>query len=354
MAEKASINTGIADARIIISTDTGMPVQKGMTNKEGACAFELAPGSYIVSAFADGYYGGKANVELNAGGPTKVVELVLAPNDPPPAYGMLSLYVTDGMFKDKGIGGASVKVFDSNGDLRGNGLTDDIGYFKPVLTVGAYKVIVSAFGFDPATVTVNVNETTPTYATVVLPAQPRQNLNLWVISNGTNEGVPGAEVLVLDANSTPRAQGATDNFGNFSPLLPPGTYKVIASAPEYYSTSLVVELPAVPRGEIHVTVVLYPIIYRPLNVYVEAAGRDSGLVGATVKVLNMDHTIQAQGLTDERGYFRPSMPVGFYKVTVTAPNYQGQTISVVVTEEDPSTDIAVVLQRIDNELGWQR
>lgn len=340
MAEGAGINPGIANALVIISDATGMPVAKDMTNENGTCIFSLTAGTYIVDASADGYYNNKAMVEINAGGPTRVLELVLQPNSPPaPAYRTLAVFVADGYVWGQAIAGAQVTVF-TPAQTWAQGLTDEMGYFKPVLLPGTYMLTVSAEGYIPARVPVEVGTTPITDITVILHARPPQLLTLFVVGSPEKLGISGASVGIFNSHGLLVTKGLTDDLGYYKPMLLPGVYKVIASAAKYWTTTIQVEV--TDTQENNATVVLQPVIYRPLQIFVVSGQWDMGIPRASVTVVNSDNIIQAQGWTDKWGYYKPVVPIGSYTVTVSASGYEPTTVPVEVTEV-PMTKLMVML-----------
>jgi hypothetical protein len=66
------------------------------------------------------------------------------------------------------------------------------------------------------------------------------------------------------------------------------------------------------------------------------------LVNANVTVLNADNIIQAQGWTDIGGYYKPSVPIGSYTVTVNVTGYDPAKVQVEVTQA-PMSKVTVRL-----------
>jgi hypothetical protein len=89
-------------------------------------------------------------------------------------------------------------------------------------------------------------------------------------------------------------------------------------------------------------IVLKHTVYRPLQVSVVRADWDIGVRGMNVTVYNQDHIIQAQGTTDKWGYYRPTVPVGFYTVVVNGRGFEPATMQVEVTEV-PMTEVTVLM-----------
>jgi hypothetical protein len=324
--------SGLSNARVMISDETGMPVMKALTNPDGYCLFELNPGTYIVDAIADGYYNAKARVELAAGGPTRVLVMSLYPINRPPAYRMLSVFVTDSPVKDIGIADASVQVFDAKGVIQAEGLTDVMGYFKARLLVGPYTVLVNAYGYHPMKMAVEVTMDPVTDVYMVLHPVNQQALNVFVANDTGRIGIPGADVTILDLNGTQRAKGFTDNMGFFKPLMVPGVYKLNVTAPKYQPAGVLVEVTG-EEGQV-VIVGLHPTVtYGLLQLYVTNGYKDVPIVGANVTVKDMSDAIQAQGPTDTQGFIKATLPSGTYKVSVTATGYEPTTVSVEVIEE---------------------
>lgn len=345
VAEMAGVHTGIARAAVIISNDTGLPVTKGMTNEYGAALFDLTPGTFIVDANAPGYYNAKAKVDVSAGGPTKAIEIMLQPETPAPTYHTLAVYVTDAPFGGTGIFGAKVKVYTPDGDLRAQGTTDELGMVKASLLPGIYTLAVTAQGYAPVMMPIEVGPDQILDVTVVLQAQarPPQMLTLFVVGATGRLGIPGADVNIYDREGLLRTKGVTDDIGYYKPQLLPGSYKLVVSAPDFQTGSI--EVDVTDTAENYAVIVLQPTIYRPLQVFVVSGNLDIGIRGAIVTVFNEDHTLLAQGTTDKWGYYRPTVPVGFYTVQVYARGYEPATVQVEVTPAE-LTELTVTLYPI--------
>jgi len=340
MAEGSGVNSGIANALVSISDETGRPVTKDLTDENGTCLFNLTAGTYIVDANADGYYNSKVIVEVNAGGPTRVLKIVLQQNNPAPTYRTLAVLVTDGVVWGKGIPGAQVVVYTPDGDIRAQGLTDALGYFKPVLLPGAYALAVSAEGYIPMRVPAEVGTDPTTDISVILRAQTPQLLTLFAVGAEGKLGLVGVSVGIYNSHGLLVTKGLTDDRGYFKPMLLPGFYNVIASAAKYQTTTMKVEV--TDTRDNSAVIVLQPVIYRPLQVLVVRGDQDMGIPKASVTVLNLDNIIQAQGWTDKEGYYQPTLPIGSYIVIVNGSGYDQAKVKVEVTQV-PMTKLMVML-----------
>jgi hypothetical protein len=346
VAEVAGVHTGIAHAAVIISNDTGLPVSKSMTNEYGAALFDLTPGTYLVDANAPGYYNAKAKVDVSAGGPTWAIEIVLQPETPAPTYRTLVVYVTDAPYGGTGILGAKVMVYTPDGDLRAQGTTDELGLLKASLLPGIYTLAVTAEGYVPAMMPIEVGADQILDVTVVLqarPARPPQMLTLFVVGATGRLGIPGADVTIFDREGQLRTKGLTDEIGYYKPMLLPGSYKLVVGAPDFQTGSI--EVDVTDTAENNAVIVLQPTIYRPLQVLALSGNLNIGIRGAMVSVFNEDHTLLAQGTTDKWGYYRPTVPVGFYTVQVYARGYEPATAQVEVTPAE-LTELTVTLYPI--------
>lgn len=339
VADNGGVDNGIANAVVVISNDTGMPVAKEMTNETGHCLVSLTAGTYIVDAIADGYYNKKELVEVNAGGPTRVLEMVLQPQPAPvPTYRTLAVFVAEGQFWGKGVAGAQVTVY-TPAHIWAQGLTDEMGYFKPSLLPGAYMLTVSAEGYIEARVPVEVGTGPATDFTVVLHPQPLQLLTVFAVGATGDLGIPGASVGIFN-NGALVTKGLTNDRGYYTPMLLPGLYKLIVSAPKYETATTVVEV--TDTRENNAVVVLQPTIYRTLQVLVKRGDQNMVITKASVTVLDAGQIIQAQGLTDRGGYYRPNLPIGSYTVIVNALGYDQTKLQVEVTQA-PMTKLMVWL-----------
>lgn len=111
--------------------------------------------------------------------------------------------------------------------------TDANGTFTTRLEPGTYELVVSAFGFEDATVS-DVVVADDSFTPVAVPLQnvPSGQVTGTVVFAGSGHGVPGATVSVLDV---PRNISATTGAdGRYTlPLVPAGTYSVEVSHPSF-------------------------------------------------------------------------------------------------------------------------
>jgi hypothetical protein len=139
---------------------------------------------------------------------------------------------------------ANVAVaFYLNGVLTSSATTDDAGVYSAVLAAGSYRIVA----FDPAGVYaatyLNGAESFDTATVFAFLAGDTKTINATLVRAGringrvadAQSGAPlaGVTVAAFNAGGTTRAFTTTDVAGNYSLVVPPGTYRVGA-----YDTNL--------------------------------------------------------------------------------------------------------------------
>ncbi|MEM1928982.1 MAG: carboxypeptidase regulatory-like domain-containing protein [Thermofilaceae archaeon] len=244
------------------------------TGSDGRVVFELAAGTYTVSAEARGYLPASRTVELRADA-SIVLELE-------PRQNRVTVYVYDADTKQP-LEGATV-VLDGNSAVTGR---DGKAVFQ--LYTGRYTLSVSRDGYEGVTRGVEVYEDVQLD---VLLRPLAYTLTVQVVDAETGAPIPGATVTV-DGRT-----GVTDAAGRVSFKLPSGRYVVSASAAGYAPASTIVDVradtsvtlplrsaapPPTPPPAVPPTVAPPPAV--PVWVYAAlavAAGVAAGAVAAAV------------------------------------------------------------------------
>ncbi|MEM0087640.1 MAG: carboxypeptidase regulatory-like domain-containing protein, partial [Thermofilum sp.] len=190
------------------------------TGSDGRVVFELAAGTYTVSAEARGYLTASQTVELKAD-----VSIVL---ELEPRQNRVTVYVYDADTKQP-LDAATV-VLDGNSAKTG---VDGRAVFT--LYTGSYTLSVSRDGYEGVTRGVEVYEDVQ----LDVPLRPlAYTLTVQVVDAETGAPIPGATVTV-DGRT-----GVTDAAGRVSFKLPSGRYVVSASATGYEPASTIVDVRA--------------------------------------------------------------------------------------------------------------
>lgn len=203
--------TGVVDPNTL--TQIGAPVTTGVDGKYTLTG--ITPGSVAVRAAAAGYTT-VASVALTvAAGQTVTQNLTLQ------ATGFVRGFVTDA-YTNKPVGSASLVLAADDGTLTPVSLAMD-GSFNIALPVGTYTALASAPAYLPTShtgVAVSTGLTSP----VTMGMAPA-GAGTGVIS-GTVSGAGGRTLVRVTSDGRLLAVVATDASGNFTLLVPAGSYAV--------------------------------------------------------------------------------------------------------------------------------
>jgi 5-hydroxyisourate hydrolase-like protein (transthyretin family) len=222
---------------------------RGFTKSDASGHYQLVlpPGTYRLAAFDDAkhylttFYSDAAN--FAAANPVAVLAAQTT---------AANIRLTEGA-KVSGVvsdarGGApianAVVAFYLNGVLASSATTDDAGVYSAVLATGSYRIVAfdpagtyaatylnGAESFDAATVfTLLAGDTKTINATLVRAGR----LNGHVADAQSGAPLAGVTVAAFNAGGSTRAFTTTDVAGNYTLVVPPGSYRVGA-----YDTNLV-------------------------------------------------------------------------------------------------------------------
>ena len=163
-------------------------------------------------------------------------------------------------------------------------------------------------------------------------------------------GIPQAVVAVYNLSGTRRAVTTTDGTGNYSIVLPPGQFKIVAyDNTKFYATEFYNNAPSFSTASL---VTINPrTTFGPANFTLPRAGRVSGFVvdrgsfapvpGLFISAYDEDGTIVgSQQMTTEQ--FDLALAPGTYRLVVSDPNHIfAPAFYGSATSFDESTPIAV-------------
>ena len=202
--------------------------------------------------------------------------------------------------------------------------TDSTGAYQLTVPAGSYSVTASASGYNSQTQA----------ATVVAGTGVKLNFSLspitvspgtidGVVYNGqTGVGIGGATVSLSPSGLTTSTNGSGNYiFGSVAP----GTYTITASASGFHSASASLSVTSGHNSVVNLK--LQPLATTGSLVGTVKGSNGKGLAGATV-------TLSPGGLstvTDSTGYYAfASLLPGTYTVTVSAPGYLTQSVTVTI------------------------
>ncbi|GAA4876753.1 hypothetical protein GCM10023310_65670 [Paenibacillus vulneris] len=306
--ETTGIPIPSATIEIRIMNSNGAVIATAFTDPSGNYLISsLAPGTYRAIASALNYQSDSATVVI---GPNQIATLNL---ELLPDPGGIQGQITD---SDTGaaIGGATVKVADSDALVTATAFTDHTGnYNVDGLAPGNYTVIATNTDYQTNTIGAIVFSNQTASAFLSLAPNPGS------ISGTLQPGLSGASVQLYDTNNVFIATRITDQNGRFLfDSLAPGLYTAVAAAADY----------AASRTGAHVssnenTDILIPMLPDPATltgIITDLSGNP--LSKAVVTVMDQNDTILATGLADANGaYMADSIPPGTHTVQVKAPDY---------------------------------
>lgn len=159
--------------------------------------------------------------------------------------GTLSGKICQASDRNTPVAGATITVFDAQGDEGGTLTANESGDYTVTLPVGDYRVTITAEGYLPFTAYATVTENSTTYMETFLMIEGEENMigiATGTIKNAlTGSGIEGVVLSVREGwNNTSGEIAATittDSGGTYSLELPLGNYTLSAEKEGYISTS---------------------------------------------------------------------------------------------------------------------
>ena len=305
----------------------GITVGSAITDNSGGYSITgMAPGSYIVHAYATNYQASSVGVIMLAG-QTRTANFSLEPNP-----GAITGTVT-GAVSELPISGASIQVIYEDTVIDST-LTDSFGdYTVTGLPPGSYTVTASKANYDTGVTGAIVSAGQTAAADFALEPNPG-TISGTVIGAISSLPISGA-LIEVSLGSTIIFSTLTDSSGDYSISgVSPGSYVVQARAANYQSGA---------KGAIvlagQTTTVDFALQPDPGTISGTVIGAVSGLPisGALVEVSVAGIPV-GSGITDSSGnYSIPGMAPGSYIVEASSPNYQTDTIGVIMTAGQTKT-----------------
>jgi hypothetical protein len=243
-----------------------------------------------------------------------------------------SAAVVSGTVREAGtnvpLAGKIVAAYDASGQLRGTATTDPTGLYVLNLDPGSYRILaydlsgIYATMFDANAESFETSplRTIPASGATISFALVRAGTVIGRV-RGNGNGLSGMVVDAYNLSGTRRGSTTTDANGDYSLVLPPGEYKLVAYDPlgfyghAFYegehsfeeATAVRVD-PGVPRGA-NFTL---EIAARAIGTVVDAA-TNVPLAAMLVYAYSSDGTLVGTTVTDSAGQFRFSLPGGNYR-----------------------------------------
>ncbi|WP_051314637.1 carboxypeptidase regulatory-like domain-containing protein [Alteribacter aurantiacus] len=309
----------ISGAQINVVNEFNVFVTSVFTNSSGEYMVPgLAPGQYSLTILATDYQSILRGAIVSSNGMT-VVDAALVGNP-----GWIVGTVTPA------VPNTVVQLFTSNNQFITNTIADPSGRYRfDNLAPGSYIVIAAAPGFAQGVAGATVRAGEETTVNLQLVANPGTIIGTLVDTNG-NPIVNGI-VQVVDGAETIFGVVATDQNGNYTvPLLPPGNYFVIASAPNF-ATQIIGAV--VEAGEVET--VNFTLLSNPgsINGQVRNAVTLEPIAFAevVVRVFSATGAFVTSVVASEFGnYTVAGLAPGEYTVTATAPGFGASSAGVIV------------------------
>ncbi|WP_394176431.1 carboxypeptidase regulatory-like domain-containing protein [Guptibacillus hwajinpoensis] len=309
-----------------------------LTDSNGTYVFNgLAPGNYTVTAIASGFQSSSvgAIVEPNE---TTVVNQSLQSNpgsisgsvSPVVDATQVTLSTADGLF-------IASTLVNSNGEFNFDNLLPG----QYILTATATNYRISSAG-----ATVVADEITP----VTLTIEPNPSEISGVISDPNGTPISNATIQIIDANGSALSVGTTNQNGQYAiGNLPPGSFTVIISAPNFGSTTGGITL---NPGQI-VTDADFIIIPDPGSIVgqiIDTSG--DPISGATVIIRTFDNQQVRTITTNEFGEFLVGgIAPGSYTVVATAPDFSTEFVGAIVTSNQNTVANIILESLVGNITG---
>ncbi|MFC7370130.1 carboxypeptidase regulatory-like domain-containing protein [Fictibacillus iocasae] len=290
----------------------------------------LPPGSYTLGAIAENFQNNFTGVIVFAGATTPR-SLGLQPNP-----GSIQGTITPG------VSGTVVELFTADNLFVDSVVTDETGnYIFNNLAPGSYNVVASAANFstERAGAFVQSNQVT----TVNLTLQPNPASVSGTVTDLNGVPIGNATIRVLDSNEVIIGTAGTDVNGNYIVEgLPPGSFTVIVTAPDFSSSFTGI---AVSPGE-NLTNINFNLTPDSGSIAGQITNSTTGspIVGATIVVRTTTGVFVASLPSGPFGnYVIEGLAPGSYNLTVSQDNFATQVIGATVqSNTQTAANVALV------------
>lgn len=324
------------DAIVQLYTTDNLFINSIAVDENGNYQFmNLAPGMYIIKAVAQNYAVSQAGVTVISA-QTPIVNLTINPN-PAQIQGMIQSNAGDPIVN------ATVKIIDAGETIIGIGLTNQEGrYSIGSIPPGSYSVIATApkFQSEQRGIFVNANQSVTNFD-FILQSNPGA-ISAQVTDEMTENPLAGATVLIRNSQDVLIASTVTSPFGNVIVSgLKEGNYTVAATVTNYATeiTGVIVRSDEITGANISLTSTVGSINGTVVD------ENQNPVIGANIQVRLLNGTgisLQSFLANPDGTFVIQGLALGQYLLNVTAPNYGGRTVSVMV-EANQTTNIIVPL-----------
>ncbi|WP_282137851.1 carboxypeptidase regulatory-like domain-containing protein [Rossellomorea aquimaris] len=319
----SSNNTAIPLANLELIDSNGVLIATTTADGSGQYSFNnFAPGNYQVRSFATNYSTTTVSSTVTAGN-TTVTNIFLEPNP-----GSIQGTVVDGDTLTA-ISGASVQAVNGQNVIVASATTNGSGQYSfDSLLPGSYSLIFTADGF--ATINLGAVVTSNTSTTVNAFLSKLAGELQGTILDPNAAGIPSATVTIFIQNNIQINSVVTDSNGNYMVSgLPPGSYTVVASAPNYTTETVAAMIVNGQSTSLNITLNEDP---GTLTGFVRDTNNAPIAGGSiTVQISTGAGIIVATTVTSPDGtYTVQSLAPGNYTVVAAASNFQAATQGVTV------------------------
>lgn len=309
----ASSGTAVAGAVVTAGGITAT------TDASGNYEISIAPGTYTVTASANGYVGSSATMTV-ASGTTVTLNFALQPFTPGVVNSIITGTVIDAS-SGAAIAGASVTV----GAVTAT--TGATGTYTISIAPGSYTVTAGAPGYTGSSAEVTVTSGVTVVQNFALRPLPAGVVN-GIIRGTVTDALSGLSI----AGASVTAGGiiaATDASGNYNISIAPGAYIVTVSASGYASSSTASDVVVVSGGTASVNFILQPLPAGVVNSIIRGTvtNASSGIPVAGASVTAGSITATA----DANGNYNINIVSGTYTLTVSASGYSSNRDTITVT-----------------------
>lgn len=322
----------IPGAVVNIVNSSGILISTALTNQDGIFMAEgLAPDTYTVLAFADNFQNGSIGAVVVSGLTTPVsVGLV---SNPGAITGTVSPVVQNTIIQLRDANNILINAVPANSD----------GTFQFLnLAPGVFVVTATAPGYaaSQAGATVSAGQT----SNVSLTMLPNPASVSGTIFDPGGDPVGNAVIDILDLNGVAVGTGETDADGHYTVgNLPPGTYNVVANAPDFGQAVVGVTLQP-GEGKTGVNLTLSPDP-GALNGQITNRLTTEIIPGATVVVTDSVTQLPVASTTTTLfgNYTITGLAPGSYIITASKADFTTEQIGALVTSNRSTTaDLSLV------------
>lgn len=217
------------------------------------------------------------------------------------------------------------------------------GSYEVILSTGAYKIEVSASGYQSKTEeNIIVYEGSTTFKNFILQKIPKGYITGKITAKNTQNPIPGTLIEVIQ-NSQVIASTTAANNGNYLLEVAPGTYTIKVSSEGYmtvYSTGITVN----DQQTITLNFSLEKIKLGVLKGIVLDYDTSQPIAGVLIKLTAYNLLISSI-TTDETGNYSFICQIGSYTVEASIENYEKQQ-KIATIVENSTTTLNFVLSRV--------